>query len=186
MKYKLLMVSIISVVLWNCTNSREDYIKKIIGSELVINYESMFKSEDSVLYLSDIKKPLKIVVYSDSSNCNACDMQFATWKIRFRELNHIANDNIGLIFIINTKNISDMELNARIAQITNLRLYDTQGVFKKNNHVFNHRDLHTFLLDQNNKVILVGDPLVNHQLFDIYKRAIEKYIPKTSTTRQSP
>jgi len=56
-------------------------------------------------------RPLKIVVYSDSSNCNACDIKFPLWKTQYKELSR-NNGDVGLVFIINTGNISDVELNA--------------------------------------------------------------------------
>jgi hypothetical protein len=123
-------------------------------------------------YLSEMEKPLKIVVYSDSSNCNACDIRFPMWKIRYKELS-LKNNNIGLIFIINTEDINDLELNADAVNSPGLRLYDTQSLFKKNNHIFNNRAFHVFLIDQDNKVILVGNPLDNHRLYALYKKAIE-------------
>ena len=134
----------------------------------------MIKINNNESYLGEMEKQLKIVVYSDSSNCNACDIRFPMWKIRYKELS-LKNSNIGLIFIINTENISDMELNANVANAPGLRLYDTKSIFKRNNHIFNQREFHVFLLDNDNKVILVGNPLDNHGLYALYKDAIEMY-----------
>ena len=125
-------------------------------------------------YLGEMDKQLRIVVFSDSSNCNACDIRFPLWKIKYKELNLLSSD-IGLIFIINTNQINDMELNANVVKSAGLRLYDTQGIFKRRNQIFNHREFHVFLIDQDNKVILVGNPLNNHSLYTLYKRAIEEY-----------
>ena len=171
MRAKLLITIIFGVLLWGCANSRESYIKRMIGSELIINVDSMFIGDNSRSYINDLDKQLKIVVYSDSSNCNACDIQFPLWRIRYRELSR--ENDTGLIFIINTKDISDMELNANVVKAPGLRLYDSQGVFKKNNRLFDHREFHVFLLDQDNKIILIGNPLTNHNLYALYKRAIE-------------
>jgi len=122
--------------------------------------------------LSDINKRFKIVVYTDSSNCNACETKFPVWKIKYRELVR-DNANVGLIFIINTEEVSEFEFNANTANTPGLKLYDTQGIFKKNNNIFNHKDLHTFLLDRDNKILLVGNPLNNQKIFYLYKKTIE-------------
>ena len=175
MKYLLLSIIGYTFLLFGCsTDSREKYIKEIVGSMLTINSDLMLQGSDSELYSTEIKKPLKIVIYSDSTNCNACDIRFPMWKIKYKELS-LLHDNIGLIFIINTENISDIELNINVTKVPGLKLYDTNGDFKKNNHIFNNRAFHVFLLDQDNKVILVGNPLDNHKLFTLYKEAIKMY-----------
>jgi hypothetical protein len=170
----LIIIFFCIALITSCSNNREKYIRNIIGSELIINIDSMVKADNNEQYLGEMNKKLRIVVYSDSSNCNACDIRFPLWKIKYKELNLLSND-IGLIFIINTNNISDMELNANIVRVSSLRLYDTQSVFKKNNQINNHREFHVFLIDQDNKVVLVGNPLDNHSLYTLYKRAIEEY-----------
>ena len=175
MNNRLLIIATILILFsWGCTNSRERYIKKTIGSELVIFVDSMTKVNNRELYYVEIEKPLKIVVYSDSTNCNACDIKFPLWKIRFRELTR-ENNNIGLIFIINTEEIEDMELNADAVKAPGLRLYDTKGVFKRKNDLFHERTFHVFLLDKENKVIIVGNPIENSNLYNLYKKAIEMY-----------
>lgn len=55
---------------------------------------------------------------------------------------------------------------------------DTQGVFQQNNpHLSKNKLLHTFLLDENNNVILVGNPVRNLRVKDLYDKAIAQKIP---------
>jgi len=172
---KFLLIVFFSIALVSgCTDGREKYIRRIIGSELFISEELMTKVDGNESHLSELDKELRIVVFSDSSNCNACDIRFPLWKIKYKELNLLYGD-IGLIYIINTSDIADMELNANIVNAAGLRLYDTKGIFSKNNQVFNQREFNVFLIDRDNKIILVGNPLENHKLYALYKRAIEEY-----------
>ena len=173
--HSIFTLPILTILFWGCavnSNHGGDYIREMVGSKLVINTGQMTIGDDSMMYLSHLDKQFKIVVYSDSSNCTACNIQFPAWKIKFRELSLVNND-VGLIFITNTDNISGTEAIANISRPSGLRLYDAQGVFKKNNHVFSHTDFHIFLVDRDNKVILIGNPLTNHRIFALYKEAIE-------------
>lgn len=52
---------------------------------------------------------------------------------------------------------------------------DTLGIFQKNNpHLPKNPRLHTFLLDANNHVILVGNPLYNTKIKEMYDRVIHE------------
>ena len=171
----IILIAFTFLFLGCTTYHNENYIRKIVGSTLVINLDQMSTGDDGLSSINEMKKQLKIVVYSDSSNCNACNIQFPAWEIRYQELSH-KKDNVGLIFIINTGNIIDMELSAKAVNAPGLRLYDTQGVFKKDNKISDNVNLHAFLLDKDNHVILVGNPMTNHQILALYKKAIGMYV----------
>jgi len=54
---------------------------------------------------------------------------------------------------------------------------DFNGSFvKQNPKIPKNRQLHSFLLDKNNKVVLIGSPLYNPMLWELYKRTIYKMI----------
>ncbi|GHT61509.1 hypothetical protein AGMMS50239_12570 [Bacteroidia bacterium] len=179
MKYKLLFVLVIACLTLSegcknkeADNPRENYIKNIIGKELILNDNLMVKGEDSCLYANELYKSLKIVVYSDSLSC-ACELKLPLWKIRFKELLR-NNNNVGLVFIINTNDIPSVELDIQVTKVQGIKLYDCNGVFEKNNDLYNDSDLHVFLIDRDNKVLLVGNPLDNHKLFALYKNLIDR------------
>jgi hypothetical protein len=152
MKYKLLFVLVIACLTLSescknreTNNSRENYIRNIIGKELILNDSLMKNGEDSCLYANELYKPLKIVVYSDSLSC-ACELNLPLWKIRFKELQR-NNTNVGLVFIINTNDISSVELDIKATKVQGKKLYDFNGVFEKYNDLYDDIDLHVFLID---------------------------------------
>lgn len=51
-------------------------------------------------------------------------------------------------------------------------LIDTNEVFIKINNIENNPDINTFLLDQNHKILLRGNPINNGRVFDLYKEKI--------------
>ena len=63
-------------------------------------------------------------------------------------------------------------------------LLDTLREFEKlNPHLPKNRALHTFLLDENNNVILVGNPLHNKKIEEMFYKIVEE---KLGTSQQSP
>ncbi len=59
----------------------------------------------------------------------------------------------------------------------NLLLWDSTAAFICSNPVVPQNELyHTFLLDRDDRVVLVGSPVGNPRMWDLYKRTIEKLI----------
>ena len=56
-------------------------------------------------------------------------------------------------------------------------LYD-DSLYNKNSLPFDIKTLQTFLLNSNNEIILVGNPIYSEELEKLYKREIEKRIGK--------
>lgn len=58
-------------------------------------------------------------------------------------------------------------------------LLDTLGEFEKlNPHLPKNKALHTFLLDENNNVILVGNPLHNKKIEEMFNKIVEEKLGK--------
>ena len=72
----------------------------------------------------------------------------------------------------------------KLALIKNSRfnypiILDTLGQFAKlNPHLPKNKALHTFLLDENNNVILVGNPLHNKKIKEMFYRIVEDRLEK--------
>ena len=58
-------------------------------------------------------------------------------------------------------------------------ILDTKGEFAKlNPHLPENKAMHTFLLDKDNNVILVGNPLLNSKIEKLFKTTVEKHFTK--------
>ncbi len=58
-------------------------------------------------------------------------------------------------------------------------LMDTLDEFERlNPHLPKNRALHTFLLDENNRVILVGNPLRNKKIKEMFYKIVEEKLGK--------
>ena len=67
-------------------------------------------------------------------------------------------------------------------------LLDTLGEFEKlNPHLPKNRALHTFLLDENNNVILVGNPSQNRKIKEMFYKTVEEKLgkPQQSSTKEN-
>lgn len=119
----------------------------------------------------------KMIVYIDSSECASCSIkQMNGWD-------HIINRTVGFTDKINFYFIfAPSKIDVIIVKRTLIAegfkypvLIDTLGEFEQlNPHLPKNKALHTFLLDENNHVILVGNPLHNKKIEQMFYDMIKK------------
>lgn len=181
-KYNLrLMLSCIIVLIFFMFSCRKDTVGEKIKSmkekSITIPLDSMVcwgesyerdaLSVDSSLY--------KWIVYVDSTECSECFLKkMAKWY-------YLANDEkktkVKLVFIIQSKQEQYKDLYAKmyIAHLRHTIYIDTNSCFEKNNpHLPKEHIYHTFLLDKDNNVILVGNPVDNSKVERMFKATITR------------
>lgn len=124
---------------------------------------------------------LKLVIFTDSTACTPCAMkQMYHWD-PFIEKAYKSNHMLQLMFVISPKkNEIDMLNKSLKIAIYDYPIYiDTLSVFERMNpHLPKNKALHTFLLDENNNVILVGNPLHNKRIEEMFYKIVEEKLGK--------
>lgn len=119
----------------------------------------------------------KLVVYTDSSQCASCKIRsMRNWN-PFAERLDTSEDKVDLLFIFHPAFKSRPTLNfvMRVMPPSGFVYVDTSNCFARSNPQMpaNH-DLHTFLLDEENNVLLVGNPLDNHEIAELFWKIIKE------------
>lgn len=169
---------------YSCNTNREQELLKEITlfQSRPINYYQNKLISDSMF-----QGKLKYIVYSDSINCTSCAInQMDLWNplIKYSK-NYEGQLNFYFIFCPAKKDIQRVKLAlCKNTALNNLILLDTLGEFEKwNPHLPKNKMLHTFLLDENNNVILVGSPLHNKNIRKMFYQVVEEKLGKA---QQSP
>ena len=117
----------------------------------------------------------KMVVYIDSTECTSCSLN----KLRFWNplINLAKRENIKIdyIFIVAPKpsEMDDINLELSVTDLQSSIYLDTAYVFRKRNpSIPNENKYHSFLLDKNDRICFVGNPIDNEKLMMVYKKAI--------------
>ena len=167
----------ILMILFSCNfTSFEKQLTNFAGTEIIFpdSLQASFKGLDTMICISDA--PMKMVVWYDSVGCSSCRIQHIhEWNEIVFYANKIG-DVFDPVFIFSPK-ASDLH-GIRIALRTvgfEYPVYiDNGNFFSKNNpHIPSNKRMHTFLLDENNKVVLVGSPVRNEPLWELYKEQIQ-------------
>jgi len=150
-------------------NSVKDNIKKMKDSPICITENNMKKwvpQNNNSATKVDTKK-FSFIVYADSSQCSSC---FINGLKEWNELLGLENSkkyNIQFVFILEPRlgecNLTWHRLNN--SHFNHVVFIDKQYLFRKTNpQIPNERMYHTFLLDSNNNVVLVGNPITNEKI----------------------
>lgn len=175
------------IVIWLCLaglvfascDSRKVKIKKQIdelySNVLDIPYCDMDTLLiDPLIFSNDAK--YNLLVYVDSSECTPCyASHHQEWEYTLNECKKY-NPSITLTIIIESSIITDeiKEIFLR-SNFPKSIFIDKTGIFRKKNPTFpNANNMHVLLLDKDNKVLLVGNPLNNKKIEELlYKKLRE-------------
>lgn len=113
--------------------------------------------------------PFRLVAYTDSNRCTSCVLNgLSEWNAL---LNLERERKVRLVFILHPRK---EELEKAIHSYYHSGLehpvwIDTCGIFLNDNpHIPDGSMFHTFLLDKDGNIVLVGNPLTNNRIREIF------------------
>lgn len=117
-----------------------------------------------------------LIVYSDTLFCSSCYINNLYLWDEFLELER-KNSNFSIQFImeVSQSKIQNIIETLNHSLFKHTVLLDTARCFYNNNkHIPKEPLFHTFLLDENNNVILVGSPLQTKKMKELLYKTLEE------------
>ena len=144
-----------------------------LGKEIVFPQNLVFsiRAIDTVDFCISNEK-YKILSYVDSTGCFGCALQLEQWIRFIQSLGVVVDDKVQVVKFVHPRNVIDIknELN------NNNYIYpvciDLNDDLNQLNKFPSDTRFHCFLLDENNKVILIGNPVQNPKIKELYIRTI--------------
>lgn len=153
----------------SCTDNVEvRQIKKMIGKKISFNMNLLEIRKDTIISFdkSTMENKLKIITYSDRSSCTDCMLGSTILLERLIDSLHIPADLYIITYPVGDSLIFSY-VNKTKANYT--ILYDTDNTFLKKNHLQNTLARNrTMLLDDDNKIKIIGEPLRNNKIAELY------------------
>ena len=126
-------------------------------------------------------KSLKFIVYSDSVECVSCKLKrMYMWDSLMVKVEKV-NIPVGFYFIFSPKKEDMSMFNFTMETIppSGFIYVDTTNIFMRiNPYIPQNPVMHTFLLDENNNVLLVGNPLENEKIKKLFWQIVEEKLGK--------
>lgn len=179
---KVKYVVILMLMLCACAKSKKVKMSTLVeewtGKEIVFPDSIVFTmwGQDTMCF-QVLNSPYKIINYSDSLGCLSCDLQLLKWKAFITELDLAVQYKIPVLLFFGSKNIEEITFILKRDKFNYPVCIDKDDAFYKLNHFSTEMAFQTFLLDKDNKVIAIGNPIYNSQIKELYLNIIQGKYP---------
>ena len=163
--------------LFSCSDDKKHNIKVLVkewnNKEIRFPENSVFTRyvTDTVPYRIS-KTDYKVVVFVDSVGCISCKLQLPRWKEFMHEVDSLSDGNIPFIFFFQTKDERELRYILKRDNFSYPVCIDTEDIFNKLNRFPREMMFQTFLVDPENHVKVIGNPIHNLSVKDLYLKEI--------------
>lgn len=158
-------------LLLNCSKPTNTNYKDIISNwkgrhivlpELKTNYGTI-----------DSNNVFKLVTRING-DCYPCLVQLKIWSAFVNDVSKEHKVSF-YIYVYISDTLVYNELNRKEIHFNYPVIFDQNDQFKKLNNLNKNEIFHTMLLDHSNKEIIIGNPIINPKLRELYKQTIKTY-----------
>ena len=177
-----LTFSFFSILLFcSCTNNQlAKDVAQFMGQQITLplDMHTILKGKDTVL-TGFTEIPIKLLVWYDPFVCASCQVsKMYEWNDIVFSADSLSQwFKIVFLFTPKQEDLHTIKVSLRADRFNYPIFIDQNATFvNQNPKLPKNRLLHCFLLDRNNKVVLVGSPLHNPVLWEFYNNIIQKMI----------
>lgn len=183
MNFRCLVCMFLPLFLFSCGNKKEN-IKELLQvwsqKEIKFPDELIFsvKGKDTVDF--SISGKYKILTYVDSIGCISCKLQLGKWKIWMEEVDGESMGSVKFLFFFSPEKRKKFLETLRFENFFHPVCIDDKNRLNQLNHFPSDMTFQTFLLDENNKVLAIGNPIHNPQVKELYLNIIHGQTPPST------
>ena len=111
-------------------------------------------------------------MYVDSIGCVSCKLQLKEWAKFMSFVDSVTSQSIPFLFFFQPKNNDELRSILKYNNYSYPICVDTENHFYNLNHFSSEMMFQTFLLDKDNKVVVIGNPIHNLAVRDLYLKEI--------------
>ena len=164
-------------MLASCQESREEAMLRLVnewnGKEIKFPSRSVFtiQGKDTVDF-EFRHADYKVVTYIDSVGCTSCKLQLHRWKVLMEEVDLLTGGSVPFLFYFHPKDLKELRYLTRRESFTYPVCFDGQDELNHLNNFPSDMTFQTLLLDKANKVVAIGNPVLNPKVRELYVRLI--------------
>lgn len=170
-----------AVLLLSCKDTAQERITRMVeewnGKAILFPYKTPLTS-----YLSDTmltkydrdKRPYTILNYVDTIGCISCKLQLPRWKKLIEETDTVFPKKVNVLMVFYPKDKRKLIQNLRNEQFEHFVYIDENDSLNILNNFVHEDHFCTFLLDKNNKILVIGNPVLNPNIKKMYYDVISE------------
>ena len=114
----------------------------------------------------------RILVYTDSVGCTTCKLRLSTWKDILQETDSLLPGKVTFLFYFHPKSEKELIHLLKRDWFDHPVFIDNKNKIDQLNNFPSQMEYQCFLLNQDNEVVLVGNPTLNPKIWELYKQTI--------------
>lgn len=140
--------------------------------------EIIFPADIQCTYLGhdtvcpDRDTPYKILLYTDSTGCTGCKLQLYKWNAMIEEAEAMMPGKVSFHFYFQPKDEKELNFLLRRDHFKQPVYMDRGNKLYEANKLPGNMSYQCFLLDKDNRVVLIGNPALNPKIWDLYKQTV--------------
>lgn len=160
--------------LFSCKETKKENIshlvkewnnKKIVYPDIM--HFTVLGADTNFLFKSEYR----IITYVDSAGCTSCKLKLEWWKKFISQLDTIGN--LPVLFFLHPKNRKELNYILKRDNFNYPVCIDENDSLNKLNHFPSDLMFQTFLLDKDNRVLAIGNPIHNPKVKELYLKIIQ-------------
>ena len=177
-----LIILLLTVSLSACQDKQKEIITLLVkewqGKQILFPENMVFTrfasdTTNFVIPTSDYK----VLVFVDSIGCTSCKLQLSRWKEFIRYTDSISQKNIPFLFFFQFDDQWEIHSLLIRENFDKPICLDRSDSLNQLNHFPKDIRFQVFLLDKNNKVVVIGNPVHNPNVKELYLEEISRKQP---------
>ena len=190
MNRKVIYLLMLFPILFSCQNKLKkealNSVKEWMGKEILFPKNSVFtiRGKDTVDF-AFTQSDYKLVTYVDTAGCTTCELKLAEWQRFMNEVDSTSSTHTPFVFFLYPKDTKDLLMEFRREAFDYPVCLDMKDEFNQLNKLAETKPLRTFLLDKENKIIAIGNPIDNPNVKKLYLKILtgkEEEVSAVQTT----
>lgn len=181
----------------SCKNTEKEKIARLVnewqGKEIQFPSSLVFTNYNNDTCTGPVpRSTYKILIYVDALGCISCNLQLSQWKELIAYTDSLTGKAIPFLFFFQSKDESQIRALLKDAGFDRFVCIDKADSLYTLNRFPSNRAFHTFLLNERNQVVIIGNPvhnlLVKNLYFDLLARQKKPVAtqPAQTTAEASP
>ncbi|MDH6312611.1 hypothetical protein M2137_001386 [Parabacteroides sp. PFB2-10] len=183
---KYLLILPFFLLFLSCHESDKQRITRLVtewqGKEILFPDEMVFSqyATDAVEW-PVLEADYKVLVFVDSLGCISCKLQLPKWKEWIAQVDSITNGHMPFLFFFQSSDQKEIRHLLKRDDFDYPVCLDREDQLNKLNNFPSDITFQTFLLDKDNRVVSIGNPIHNLAVKDLYLKQITGSVtPSTS------
>ncbi|MBD3589313.1 DUF1573 domain-containing protein [Bacteroides sp. GM023] len=189
---RFLKFLILVTLLVSCKESEQDKVARLVNewSGKVIHFPdsiclTAYGSDTVLTKYTREQSFYTILNYVDTIGCVSCRLQLSRWKEMMEDLDSIYPNRVTCLMVFNPQRKRKLIKHLRNNEFNYFVYIDETDTLNKMNKFLNEENFATFLLDKNDKIIAIGNPVLKPGVKKLYYEIILGGKMLTSVDKQA-